>query len=486
MNQDPDMPTAHPLSRRHFLRAAGAAVALPAFASLGARAFAGDAPGHGPDGSPPLRQLIITIAGGTVIESWKPKAAGALAKLPSILRPLEACKSDLLILSGLSHNGRQEGGGNAHTHCAGVHLTGTEVFHWDGKVAKSTISVDQAAAKAVAGDTILPSLELGEPNGEQTFSWTETGTIVPYEKNPRQAFDRLFKGRRPTIPSWKRANGKAPAGKPAATTPAASDDRLVIDLVLEDAKAVRSRLGRGDQGRLDEYLESVHALEGRIVRLDQRAAAESADARPALSAGAHGGGLALPDDGPGWNLKWSGDDPEQRAEYFRLMTTLALLALQTDTTRVATLSFGNDGELWDGVVTVTNEFHHHTLEHQANAEPIEKADPLSREACRQIHEWYSVLFAELLGRMKGIDEAGSSLLDNTMLLYTSYMANGGHGTKDYPILLAGRAKGSLKPGRHVAYAKDTPVANLYLSMLDRMGANLQKFGESSGRLADLN
>jgi hypothetical protein len=475
------------MPRRRFLRGLGAAVALPALASLGARAFAGDAPGHGPDGAPPLRQLIITVAGGTVIESWKPKVPGPLAKLPSILRPLEPYKSDLLVLSGLSHNGRQEGGGNAHTHCAGMHLTGTEVFHWEGKVAKSTISVDQAAAKAVAGDTILPSLELGEPNGEQTFSWSENGSIVPYERSPRQAFDRLFKGRRPTIPNWKRAAGRATGTK--AGTPPVSDDRLVLDLVLDDAKAVRSRLARSDQVRLDEYLESVHALETRIVRLDQRAAAEAGDTRPpagtAASARTGAGGLTLPPDGPAWETRWSGDDPEQRAEYFRLMTTLALLALQTDTTRVATLSFGNDGELWDGVVTVTNEFHHHTLEHQANAEPIEKADPLSREACRQIHEWYSVLFGEVIATMKGIDEGGTSLLDNSMLLYTSYMAHGGHGTKDYPILLAGRAKGTLKPGRHVAYPKDTPIANLYLSMLERMGASPAKFGESTGRLTDL-
>jgi hypothetical protein len=480
------MTTPSMMPRRRFLRGLGAAVALPTFASLGSRAFAGDAPGHGADGAPPLRQLIITVAGGTVIESWKPKTPGPLGpKLPSILRPLEPYSKDLLLLSGLSHNGRQEGGGNAHTHCAGMHLTGTEVFRWEGKVAKSTISVDQAAAKAVAGDTILPSLELGEPNGEQTFSWSESGSIVPYERSPRQAFDRLFKGRRPTIPNWKRQAGRSSAPKPGSVP--ASDDRLVIDLVLDDAKAVRARLAHADQARLDEYLDSVHALETRIVRLDQRAAADSIDARSAgaSAAGSHGSGIVLPADGPGWDLKWSGDDPELRAEYFRLMTSLALLALQTDTTRVATLSFGNDGELWDGVVTVTNEFHHHTLEHQANAEPIEKADPLSREACRQIHQWYSVLMAEVIGKMKAIDEGGTSLLDNTLLLYTSYMSNGGHGTKDYPILLAGRAKGSLKPGRHVAYPKDTPVANLYLSMLDRMGAKLNAFGESSGRLSDL-
>ena len=477
------------LSRRRFLRGAGVLAALPFLESLPGAAWAAEpAGGGGEGGTPPLRQFIITVAGGTVIESWKPKTPGPLGKLPSILRPLQPYAADLLILSGLSHNGRQDGGGNAHTHCAGLHLTGAPLFKWNGKVPTSTMSVDQAAAKAVAGDTILPSLELGQPNGEQTYSWTENGTVVPYEGNLRQVFDRLFKGRSPTVPSWKR--GKA-AAKPTVAAkpgvPAVSDDRLVIDLVLDDAKALRGRLGRVDQGRMDEYLDTVHALETRIAKLDQRAAAETA-ADAAGSRGAvaiKGGVIALPSDDAGWKLRWNDQDPELRAEYIRLMTNLGILALQTDTTRVVTLSLGTDGELWDGVVTVTNEFHHHTLEHQANADPLSKADPLAREACRQIHEWYSGLFAEVVGKMKGIDEAGTSLLDNTMLMYTSYMANGGHSTKDYPILFAGRAKGTFKTGRHVAYKPDTPIANLYLEMLDRMGAKVDTFGESTGRLGEL-
>lgn len=475
------IPSLAALSRRRFLRGAGALVALPFLESLPGAAWAAE-PAAGGEGAPPLRQFIITVAGGTVIESWKPKTPGPLGKLPSILRPLQPYASDLLILSGLSHNGRQEGGGNAHTHCAGLHLTGAPLYKWEGKVSRSTISVDQAAAKALAGETILPSLELGQPNGEQTFSWSEAGTVVPYEGNPRQVFDRLFKGRTPSIPSWKRTKG---AAKPAAAAKGApvSDDRLVIDLVLDDAKALRGRVGRADQGRIDEYLETVHALEQRIVKLDQRAAADAAETKGAVAL--KGGVIALPTDDAGWKLRWSDQDPEMRAEYIRLMTNLAVLALQTDTTRVVTLSLGSDGELWDGVVTVTNEFHHHTLEHQANADRPEKADPLSREACRQIHEWYTVLFAELVGKMKGIDEAGTSLLDNTMLMYTSYMAHGGHGTKDYPILFAGRAKGSFKTGRHVACKPDTPIANLYLEMLDRMGAKHESFGESTGRLGEL-
>ena len=239
--------------------------------------------------------------------------AGASLLLRAVVE-LSAEDRDLLILSGLSHNGRQEGGGNAHTHCAGMHLTGTPLFKWDGKVPKSSISIDQAAAKATAGDTILPSLELGQPNGEQTYSWTENGTVVPYEGNPRQVFDRLFKGRSPTVPSWKR--GKTTA-KPVAVakpgTPAVSDDRLVIDLVLDDAKALRGRLGRADQGRIDEYLDTVHALETRIAKLDQRAAAETADVRGAVAM--KGGLIALPTDEAGWKLRWNDQDPELRAKY---------------------------------------------------------------------------------------------------------------------------------------------------------------------------
>jgi hypothetical protein len=466
------------LNRRTMLRGAGTLLALPFLESL-PRALVAAEPGAKDDGRPPLRQFIITVAGGTVIESWKPEKDGPLAKLPSILRPLEAHKSELLVLSGLSQLGKQSGGGNAHTHCAGLHLTGAKEFVWEGKVPKSTISLDQAAAAAQAGETILPSLELGQPNGEQTYSWSAGGTVVPYEGDPKQVFDRLFKGRSPSVPTWSRERKATRPAAAKAKAPASSDDRLVIDLVLEDAKALQKRLGRADQQRIGEFLEAVHSLETRIAKLDQRAANEDAER------GGKASELVLPKDDKGWKLRWNEQDPEARADYIDLMTTLGILAFQTDTTRVVTMSFGTDGELWDGVVTVSNEFHHHTLEHQANADPIAKADPLSREACRQIHEWYSAQFAKVLVKMRAIDEAGSSLLDNSQVLYTSYMANGGHGTKDYPVLLAGRGRGTLRPGRHVAYPQDTPMGNLYLELLDRMGDKRESFGGSTGRVGQL-
>jgi hypothetical protein len=160
------------------------------------------------------------------------------------------------------------------------------------------------------------------------------------------------------------------------------------------------------------------------------------------------------------------------------MTDLMVLAFQTDTTRVGVFACGSDEAQFPGVVTVGYETHCHTLEHQGNAGRVEDADPISREALRQIHAWYTRLFAEMVAKMKAIDEDGSSLLDNTLLLYTSYMADGGHGTHDYPAVLVGKAGGTLKTGRHLAFKPKTPVSNLYAEILDRMGAKVNKFGEN--------
>ncbi|MEZ0265172.1 MAG: DUF1552 domain-containing protein, partial [Phycisphaerae bacterium] len=166
-------------------------------------------------------------------------------------------------------------------------------------------------------------------------------------------------------------------------------------------------------------------------------------------------------------------------QYIRLIADLMVLAFQTDTTRVMTLAVGSDEAMFPGVVTVGYERHCHTLEHQGNSFRVEDADPIAREACRQIHAWYTTLFAEMVQKMKSIDEGnGTTLLDNSMLLYTSYMADGNHGRSDYPALLVGKAQSKLKMGRQIDYTPRTPVANLYVEMLDRMGAKVNEFGDS--------
>src|SRR4051812_904136 len=187
----------HPLTRRAFLRGAGAAMALPFIEQL-APAVAPGATGV----KPPLRFAVFTVTGGTVLESWKPKEVGSLTKLPSILRPLEFAKDELLVLSGLSHNGRSENL-NGHENCAFLHLTGAEmVKKVDGKVMAAP-SVDQVAARAVGDQTFLHSLEVGLSNHETRYSFRAADAPVPYEANPRLVFDRMFRGRTPVVPNWK-------------------------------------------------------------------------------------------------------------------------------------------------------------------------------------------------------------------------------------------------------------------------------------------
>ena len=457
----------HPLTRRAFLRGAGAVAALPFLEQLALPA---------PSAKVPMRMGIVTVTGGTVLESWKPKETGALQKLPSILRPLEGVRDELLVLSGLSQNGRSDGGLNAHEHCSLMHLTGCDVVRKvNGKLVAGE-SIDQAAARAVGGNTLLPSLEIGLAGHENKYSFRSADAPVPFEANPRLVFDRMFRGRTPVAPNWV-TRGR---GIPLASGPAKPNiDRSVADLIREEASDLRRDLGHGDRHRLDEYLECVRALEKRIDFVEKRQRQEALDAlnpgpsRVSLPAG-------LPEANvPIWKITNPiYRDPENHEQYIRLMYDLMALAYQTDTTRVATFACGSDEANFPGVITVGYERHCHTLEHQGNASRPEDADPIAREACRQIHQWYTKLFAEFVAKLKAIDEGGSSLLDNTLLLYTSYMADGGHGTHDYPAVLVGKAGGTLKTGRHLAFKPRTPVSNLYVEMLDRMGVPVKKFGES--------
>jgi len=452
------------LTRRDVLRGAGAMLALPFLEATASPAAA----------KPPLRMGIVSVTGGTVLESWKPKEAGPLVKLPSILRALEPVKDDVLIVSGLSHGGKGEGL-NGHEHAGFLHLTGApEAKKVQGKV-HAGISVDQAAAQAVGARSYLPSLEIGMSNQETRYSWRAADQPVPFEANPRLVFDRMFRGRKVAVPDWSR---RADTSSAAPAAKRDSDDQSVIDLVLDEASRLRKDLGSADKHRLEEYLHAVRAVERRVQLVqDLQRQAELDAQHPGPSA--PNVPATLPDGKSASKLHHlAAHDPGMHSDYTRVMADLLVLAFQTDTTRVVTFAIGDDGAFFPGVVTVGYERHAHTLEHQGNADKVENADPIAREGCRQIHAWYTTLFAEMVRKMKAIDEGGSSLLDNSMLLYTSYMADGGHGRDDYPVLLAGNAQGTLKTGRHVAFPRRTPMSNLFVEMLDRMGVKVEEFGES--------
>jgi hypothetical protein len=455
------------LNRRHFLRGAGALLSLPFLERF---ALANGAV------KPPLRFGIFTVTGGTVLESWKPAEAGALTKLPSILRPLDFAKNDILVLSGLSHHGRSDGGLNAHEHCSLAHLTGAPLVRRVGGKFVAAPSIDQVVARQIGGDTLIPSMQIGLSGAENKYSFRSPDVALPTEANPRLVFDQMFRNRKPVVPNWA---ARATETKVGDSTRKETIDRSVLDIVREEAGDLKKTLGQGDKQRLEQYLDGVRAIERRIDFIEHRQLLEAKDAlKPGPSKLIEVSGLPAADI-PVWKVTQPVTrDPERHEEYIRLMADLMVLAFQTDSSRVALFACGSDESLFPGVVTVGYERHCHTLEHQGNADKPENADPIAREACRQIHAWYTMLFAEMVKKMKAIDEGGSTLLDNTLMLYTSYMADGGHGMNEYPVVLAGNAGGTLKPGRHLAFQKKTPMANLYLEIADRFGLKLPSFGES--------
>jgi len=480
--------THKPFSRRGFVRTAGATVALPFFESwVPQTASAATATQSGP----PLRMGIYSIGAGTVLESWKPEKAGPLQnmELPSILRSLEFAKDDMLILSGLAHNGKADGL-NGHKSAWYLHLTGAEYCANENGKPINTVSVDQRAAQLVGKDSLISDLRVGP---DVPFSYRENGTPMPTESMPSAVFERMFRGREPVVPNWGlRQEAETEDLGDVSLSRQQVMRKSVLDLVLHQTRELKKQMGRADQVKLDEYLESVRGVETSIQKFERRVALEQMEAKNPAS------GKLVRDEFPSHDeskkmMQVLKHDPNIGAEYIRVMSDLMVLAFQTDTTRVMTMVPDAAGVgSWSGVVTVGTERNYHVLQHNGNGHP-DKRDPIAREACRQIHQWQTSLFAEMIRKMKDIDEGGSSLLDNSMILYTSYMANGGHHRRDYPVALFGKAQGQLNPGRHIEYEDKTPMSNLYVEMLERMGDTSGQFGESqtsshaqyNGRLPNL-
>jgi hypothetical protein len=240
------------------------------------------------------------------------------------------------------------------------------------------------------------------------------------------------------------------------------DRRLLLDLVLDDARSLRGKLGRDDQFKLDEYLDAVREVESRIAFFSRPDTREwRPNTHPETSQ------LAAPAGAPG-----------DHQEHVRLMLDLLVLAFWTDATRVGTFMFANDvspknfGELIDGT-----EGSHHEFSHHQNLR--EKYEPYSK-----INRWHAAQFAYMISRMKSIREGEGTLLDNSMILCGSAMSDGNeHKPSNLPILLAGRAGGTIDTGRHIASPDGTPLCNLYASMLERMGCPVESFGDSTAKLA---
>lgn len=453
------------LSRRTMLKGVGAMMALPWLESL--RAFGASGPATG---APPVRMAVLYMANGVNPHHWTPKGAGADFELSEILQPLSPFKKDLLVLTELWNANANTGDG--HYVKTGGFLTGQTIHRTTGSNLRSGTSMDQVAAARVGNLTPLPSLELGlEPittgvdvNVGYTrlygshISWSSPTTPLAKEINPQFAFDRLF-----------RSNA---GGRPQD----ASRDRSVIDLVLEDAKALKKRVSQNDQRKLDEYLASVRSVEKRIEFDAKRRQAELNE-DPLVRAEIDKLGRRITDyyADPAQASERRGN----HTEHTRLMLDLIALSFWTDSTRVSTFMFGNsvsgkNFSFLDGV-----KGGHHEISHHEN-----HADKL--EEYKRINLWHLDQYAYLLEKLRSFKEGDGNVLDNSMILFGAGMRDGNaHSPRNLPIVLAGKGGGSLATGRHLTYEKNTPLCNLYVSMLRRMGAGVDQFADSTGELKGL-
>lgn len=440
------------LPRRTFLKGLGTLVALPMLEAMSAptRLLAS---GNAASGTLPRRLAFIYIPNGANMEDWTPAAAGPDYKLPYILEPLEPLQADFQVLSGLAcDKARPHGDGPGdHARASAAFLTGCQARKTKGADIKAGVSVDQIAAEKLGKYTRLPSLELSSDKGriagecdsgyscayQFNLSWKAESTPMPPEMDPRLVFDRLFTS------GIEGESGENRARRDLY-------DRSILDFVSEDARRLKARLGYTDRHKLDEYLTAVRELEQRIHQTEKFAATQPDFVRPT--------GV-----------------PRQYEEHLGLMYDLMALAFQSDTTRVATFITAHDGDdrpypfigVPDG---------HHTLSHHQN-------DPAKKEKIAKINRFHVEHFARFLARLKSVKEGEGTLLDQCMIVYGGAIGDGNrHNHDNLPVLLAGHGGGALHPGRHLKLDRETPMTNLYLAMLDRVGVPAQRIGDSTGKL----
>src|SRR5436190_4589988 len=435
------------LSRRTVLRGMGCAMGLPLLeAMLPSCARAAEA-------TAPVRMAFISFPNGAIMDSWRPLGEGESFAFGPTMYPLVDVKSHVTVISGLAQeNGFAKGDGPGdHARSSASLLTGAHPVKTSGANIRVGQSVDQAAAERVGHLTRLPSLEIGIERGRDagscdsgyscaysnSISWKDATTPMAKEIKPRLVFERLFGNNIAASSSSRRSRVR----------------QSVLDLVSEQASDLKSRLGQADQQKIDQYFTSVRDIEQRISRAGQKR--EEPVAAPEF---------ATPEETP--------DDVQ---EHIRLMYDLMALAFQTDTTRVITFMAANEGSNRPYRMVGVNNGHHELSHH--------RSDPEKMEQLRKIDLFLVGEFARFLKNLKDTPEGAGSLLDNCMVMYGSGLSDGNrHRHDDLPIIVAGRGGGTIKSGRHVVVQDGAPLNNLFLSMLDRLGASVASLGDSTGRL----
>lgn len=436
-----------PVNRRTVLRGLGSLVALPLLEAMLPRSTfaAGKEPQH------PVRMGIVFFPNGAIMPSWKPTDTGPAYKMPETLTELEPLRKHITIITGLAQdNGRAKGDGPGdHARSAASFLTGAHPVKTSGANIKVGMSVDQAAALKTGQFTRLPSLEIGIERGRDAggcdsgyscaysnnISWKSESTPMAKEINPRSAFERMFGSQEQNADTARRNKIR----------------RSVLDLVADQANSLRKDLGQTDQHKIDEYFASVRDIELRIARAEKVSQQEAPDFKTPESA------------------------PSDLREHIRLMYDLLAIAFQTDTTRVATFMLANEGSNRSYKQVGVNSGHHELSHHQNDQEKIAQIKKIDRFLADE--------FARFVTNLSKIKEGSGTLLDHSMILYSSGLSDGNrHRHDDLPVVIAGHAGGTIRGGQHLQTERETPMNNLFLSMLDRLDAGIAALGDSSGRL----
>ena len=436
------------IPRRMFLRGVGATVALPlldamipAFASKSEAAV-----------TSPVRLSICYVPNGIIPGAWKPETVGSNFEITPVLEPLAKFRDRFLVLSGLSSKHAEaapgDGGQTApHELACGAFLTGRHPQK-EGRVG---VSMDQVLAQDLGQETQLASLELGieapDVTGKcalgwncayiHTLSWRSPTTPVPVENQPRRVFERLFGDSDTTDPAERRAR--------------IAQNRSILDWMSEASARIMKTLGPSDRSRLAEYLDSVRDVERRIARAEEQSSREL----PVLDRPA---GI-----------------PATYDAHAKILFDLMASALQSDMTRVITFMLGREQSDWTYREIGIYDAHHPTTHHQN--------DPVKVAKVTKINVFHTTLLAHYLEKLASTPDGDGSLLDHSMVLYGSGLGDGSiHAPHDLPILLAGGAGNQIQGGSHIEYPSDTPVTNLFLTVMDRMGVYKDRFGDSTGRL----
>ena len=450
-----------PISRRTMLRGCGAALALPLMEAMVPKAKADQRLAK-----PPLRTAYFFMPNGVHTQRWRPEGNDEKFELSPSLQPFKGIQDKIILLENLTN--QRTAGRNGHWPKVPAWLHGGFVKRNAGSdIDVGGVSADQVMAAEIGNQTPLPSFELGfEPTRSGVdnagggfamlygshLSWRDPHTPVPKEIVPQLAFDRLFR----TASAGPVVSGFNPNQK-AVTDALQRDDLSVLDAVSEDAWLIKGKISSVDRVKLDEYMESVRAVEKRLENT----------LKP-QKRWINAGRFDLPRPGPGI--------PKDHREHMRQMLDILALAFWTDSTRISTFMIGDaqSGMRFPWLDGVTNYWH--GISHHEN-------DPNTLVQYSKIVDWNIAQFAGFCHRLDALKEGEGSVLDNSQILFGCSIRDGNkHDIDDLPLLLAGGGAGTIRSGRRIISPKKTPMCNLHRALMERMGVKKDTFGDSTGVL----